>query len=157
MHVALSLFGSQRWQQPPNAHPCHAVMITIIFAGIQPLGACFYKSELPFRSWPGDLLSRPTQIILGRAVNLRLDSFSCHGKLSCIRHTAVVISLFYLLFYWLFGCWCLPGAGGIMLEAEAKFTYLCCSWHRLASSVVMVTSGMRVDLRLKARHSFSST
>lgn len=40
-----------------------------------------------------------------------------------------------------------------MLEAEAKFTYLFCSWRRLASSVVMVTSGMRVNLHPKARHS----
>lgn len=38
------------------------------------------------------------------------------------------------------------------LEAEAEFTYLCCPWYRLTSSVVMVTRGVRANLHPKARH-----
>ncbi len=39
-----------------------------------------------------------------------------------------------------------------VLEAEAKFTSLCCHRCRLASSVVMETLAMREGLRPKARH-----
>lgn len=135
MHIAWSLFGIQRLHQPPNAHPCHAALLAIIFAGIHPLRACFYKLQLMLHSWPRDLFSHPTQIILCRVVWVHFHvPGNCH-----IRH----IPLLGFALPWMHGR--RPASW------RQKFTYLCCPWYRLTSSVVMVTCGMRPDLHLKAR------
>lgn len=137
VHVAWSLFGIGE-QQPPNAHPRRAVVLTIIFAEIQQLGACFHKLQLLLRCWPGDLFSRLTHIILGRAGHL-------HGFMSYMTHTAVGICLLHLLFCRGFGCWCLAGAGDvqhtrgrskvhILVPLLAQFSLICCYGNQLYES-----------------------
>lgn len=154
VHITQSLFSIQDQRLPPHMHPhaesCGSANI-IPHWSPQQLGVCLFVSF-----WNYNCLFILDIALCFHASNKSSSCWTitaCLAKQSQLRkkispHSAVVGSLF--IFF--------PEQGRCVrcrkvqhtartLQAEAKFTSLCCHWYRSASSVVMETLALREGLR----------
>lgn len=143
-HITQNLFSIQCLHLPSNIHP-RTSRRTLCCTGLQSnfefvyLGISEITTVFLFLAW--------RFVFTPQTNHPPLNNQSLAGQTSTAQKILCIVLLWFSLFFLqedsVLMCWRWSSQTATVLEAEAKFTSLCCHRCRSASSVVMVTLVMR--------------